>query len=101
TTATTQSPLDNSTKLGTTAYTNAAVGVETTRAEAAEAGKGSAGQGFAVSGGVGTTTGVTTSQIPFGNQNALTASMQIAVVPSSFAFTIPTNGVISSSTTMR
>jgi hypothetical protein len=36
TTATTQAPLDNSTKLDTTAYANAAVGVETTRATTAE-----------------------------------------------------------------
>jgi hypothetical protein len=37
TTASTQSPLDDSTKVGTTAYTDLAVGVETARAEAAEA----------------------------------------------------------------
>jgi hypothetical protein len=36
TTATTQTALDNSTKLGTTAYTDSAVGVETTRATTAE-----------------------------------------------------------------
>ena len=36
-TATTQGPLDNSTNLGTTAYADLAVGVETTRATAAEA----------------------------------------------------------------
>jgi hypothetical protein len=35
-TATTPAPLDNSVKVGTTAYTDLAVGVETTRAEAAE-----------------------------------------------------------------
>ena len=60
-----------------------------------------AGQGFAVSGGVGSTTGVTTSQIPFNNSNSLTPSMQIAVVPTTFAYTVPTNGVISGSTTTR
>src|SRR5271166_3087591 len=38
-TATTQSPLDNSTKVATTAYTDSAVAVETARAETAEATK--------------------------------------------------------------
>jgi len=61
----------------------------------------SAGQGVSVTSGVLSTTSVTTSQIPFNNQNALTSSMQIAVVPTTFAFTIPTNGTISSSTTER
>lgn len=61
----------------------------------------SLGQGEQNNGGVLTTTGVTTSQIPFANQNSMTAAMQIAVVPTTFAYTVPTNGVISGSTTMR
>ena len=107
--------------------TNAtAISTETTRAEGVEAGKAASNasttvngqtctlgspctittsvttqQGITTNSGAITTTGVTTSQIPFNNPNALTSSMQIAVVPTTFAYTVPTNGVISGSTTMR
>ncbi len=59
------------------------------------------GQGITTTSSAITTTGVTTSQIPFNNPNALTPLMQIAVIPTSFPYTIPTNGLISGSTTLR
>ena len=60
-----------------------------------------AGQGVSTGGNVLSTTSVTTSQIPFSNQNSLTSAMQLVVAPTSFAYTIPTNGTITGSTTMR
>lgn len=93
TTATTQTAGDNSTKVATTAYVATAV--------AAGGSSVSAGQGVSDISGVLSTTSVTTSQIPFGNNSPITSLEEIQVIPTAFAFTIPTNGIISGSTTMR
>lgn len=60
-----------------------------------------AGQGVSTTSNILSTTGVTTSQIVFSNSNSLTSAMQLVAIPSTFAYTLPTNGLISSSSTTR